>query len=178
MNVFPRRRSHTRGFKHENDSIKISLPNHIQHGLEELGLVDCNTSITQDSRSSISIIDWLLACSTILRSSLDPTLALPYPAWPGTSDLKLTLKIKEPNQLLQIFSDASWGNNPQDCTSQSGYLCFLFGTLISWNSSKQRLVTYSSTEAELNPLVDSFHEGIWLKALLAEIWNIQIDSPV
>ncbi|KNZ54530.1 hypothetical protein VP01_2923g2 [Puccinia sorghi] len=72
--------------------------------------------------------------------------------------------------------DASWGDDPQDRTSQSGYLCFLFGTLISWNSSKQRSVTYSSTEAELNPLVDAFHEGIWLKALLAEIWNIQLDA--
>ncbi|KNZ46359.1 hypothetical protein VP01_7330g2, partial [Puccinia sorghi] len=33
---------------------------------------------------------------------------------------------------------------------------------------KQRSVTYSSTEAELNPLLDSFHEGIWLKALLVK----------
>ncbi|KNZ59389.1 hypothetical protein VP01_1742g4 [Puccinia sorghi] len=94
----------------------------------------------------------------------------------GTADLKLTLEIKQPDQLLQIYSDASWGDDPQDRTSQSGYLCFLFGTIIAWNSSKQRCVTYSSTEAELNPLVDSFHEGIWLKALLAEIWNIQLDA--
>ncbi|KNZ48489.1 hypothetical protein VP01_562g1 [Puccinia sorghi] len=49
-------------------------------------------------------------------------------------------------------------------------------TLIPWNSSKQQSITYSSTEAELNPLLDSFHKGIWLKALLAEIWDIQIDS--
>lgn len=94
----------------------------------------------------------------------------------GTADLKLTLEIKHPNQLLQIYSDASWGDDPQDRTSQSGHLCFLFGSLISWNSSKQRCVTYSSTEAELNPLVDAFHEGIWLKALLAEMWHIQLDA--
>ncbi|KNZ47173.1 hypothetical protein VP01_662g2 [Puccinia sorghi] len=43
-------------------------------------------------------------------------------------------------------------------------------------SSEQCSVTYSSTKAELNPLVDLFHEGVWLKALLAEIWNIQIDA--
>ncbi|KNZ56079.1 uncharacterized protein VP01_24g5 [Puccinia sorghi] len=78
----------------------------------------------------------------------------------GTSNLKLTLSIKEPTQLLQIFSNASWGDDPQDRTSHS----------------KQRSITYSSTEAELNPLVESFHEGIWLKALLAELWNIQLDS--
>ncbi|KNZ43825.1 hypothetical protein VP01_982g3 [Puccinia sorghi] len=94
----------------------------------------------------------------------------------GTADLKLTLEISKPDQLLQIYSDASWGDDPKDRTSQSGHLSFLFGSIISWNSSKQRCVTYSSTEAELNPLVDAFHEGIWLKALLAEIWNIQLDA--
>ncbi|KNZ45824.1 hypothetical protein VP01_7778g1, partial [Puccinia sorghi] len=57
-----------------------------------------------------------------------------------TSDLKLTLEIKNPNELLQIFSDASWGDDPQDRTSQSSYLCLLFCALISWNSSKQLTV--------------------------------------
>ncbi|PLW47490.1 hypothetical protein PCASD_04448 [Puccinia coronata f. sp. avenae] len=31
-------------------------------------------------------------------------------------------------------------------------------------------------EPELNPLVNAFHKGIWLKAMLAEIWNIQMDA--
>jgi hypothetical protein len=75
-----------------------------------------------------------------------------------------------------IYSDASWGDDPINRTSQSGYLCYLFGALISWNSCRQHNVTYSSTEAELNPLVDSFHEGTWLKALLSDIWNIQLDT--
>ncbi|KNZ61175.1 hypothetical protein VP01_1441g3 [Puccinia sorghi] len=78
--------------------------------------------------------------------------------------------------LKNLAFDTSWGDNPQDQTSQLGYLCFLFGTLILWNSSKQQSVTYSTTEAKLNPLVDSFHKGIWLKALLAKIWDIQINS--
>lgn len=94
----------------------------------------------------------------------------------GTVNLKLTLEICKPSELFQIYSNASWGDDPKDRTSQSGYICFLFGSIISWNSSKQRSITYSSTKAELNPLVDSFHEGVWLKALLAEIWNIQLDA--
>ncbi|KNZ51735.1 hypothetical protein VP01_3835g2 [Puccinia sorghi] len=194
-------------FKCENDSIKISLPNHIQHGLEELGLVNCKTSVTPltpnlklidatdkdharfkklniNYQSAIRLFNHIaqltrpnisFAVSSLARFSVKPGMSHWHEVkkgWQhlkGTSDLKFTLKIKEPNQLLQIFSNASWGDDPKDRTSQSGYLCFLFGTPISWNSSKQRLVTYSSTEAELNPLVDSFHEGIWLKALLAEI---------
>ena len=93
-----------------------------------------------------------------------------------TKDLKLTLEIRRPDQLLEIYSDATWGDDPIHRTSQSGYLCYLFGSLISWNSCRQHNVTYSSTEAELNPLVDSFHEGSWLKALLSDVWNLQIDA--
>ncbi|KNZ44821.1 hypothetical protein VP01_878g2 [Puccinia sorghi] len=142
-------------FEKENHKIMLSLPKHIQHGLEELGLTDCKTSTTPMT-PNIKLVD-------------------------ATDDdharfKRLNINYRKPDELLQIFSDASWGDDPQDRTSQSGYLCFLFGTLISWNSSKQRCITYSSTEAELNPLVDAFHEGIWLKALLAEIWNIQLDA--
>ncbi|KNZ50783.1 hypothetical protein VP01_423g2 [Puccinia sorghi] len=41
---------------------------------------------------------------------------------------------------------------------------------------KARSITYSSTEAELNPLVESFHEGVWLKALINEMWRLQIEA--
>ncbi|KNZ54670.1 hypothetical protein VP01_2888g1 [Puccinia sorghi] len=201
-------------FEQGKDKIKLSLPNHIQHGLEELGLVDCKTSSTPltpnlklrdasdedharfrklniNYRSAIGLLNHIaqltrpdisFAVSSLARFSVKPGMTHWHEVkkvWQylkGTSDLKLTLKIKNPNELLQIFSNASWGDDPQDRTSQSGYLCLLFGTLISWNSCKQRSVTYSSTEAELNPLIDSFHEGTWLKALLAEMWNIQIDT--
>lgn len=94
----------------------------------------------------------------------------------GNVELKLTIEIKAPNDLLQINSKTSWGDNPQDRTSQSEYLCFLFGKIMLWSSSKQFLVTYTSTKAELNPLVGSFHEGLWLKAVLAGIWNIQMGA--
>ncbi|KNZ50128.1 hypothetical protein VP01_4584g2 [Puccinia sorghi] len=201
-------------FDQEKDKIKLSLPNHIQHGLEELGLEDCKTSTTpltpnlklRDAtdidhsrfkklnikyRSAIGLLNHIalltqpdisFAVSSLARFSIKPGMTHWHKVkkvWQylkKTIDLKITLHIKDPNQLLQIFSDASWGDDPQDRTSQSGYLCFLFGSLISWNSCKQRSITYSSTEAELNPLVKSFHEGIWIKALLAEMWNIQMTA--
>ncbi|KNZ52439.1 hypothetical protein VP01_3575g2 [Puccinia sorghi] len=201
-------------FEKEKDKIRLSLPNHIEHGLEELGLTDCKTSTTPltpnlklrdatdedhsrfkklniNYRSAIGLLNHIaqltrpdisFAVSSLARYSVKPGMTHWHEVkkvWQylkGTRELKLTLEIKKPNQLLQIYSDASWGDDPQDRTSQSGYICFLFGSIISWNSSKQRSVTYSSTEAELNPLVEAFHEGVWLKALLAEIWNIQLDA--
>ncbi|KNZ54453.1 hypothetical protein VP01_2942g1 [Puccinia sorghi] len=201
-------------FEKSSNKIHLSLPNHIQHGLEELGLEDSKISSTPltpnlklrdasdddhsrfkklniNYRSAIGLLNHIaqltrpdisFAVSSLARFSVKPGMTHWHEVkkvWQylkGTIDLKLTLEIREPSQLLQIYSDASWGDDPQDRTSQSGYICFLFGSIIAWNSSKQRSVTYSSTKAELNPLVDSFHEGVWLKALLAEIWNIQIDA--
>ncbi|KNZ59432.1 hypothetical protein VP01_1730g2 [Puccinia sorghi] len=93
-----------------------------------------------------------------------------------TQDLKLTLEAKNQDVSLSVYSDATWGDDPDSRTSQSGYICYLLGSPVSWNSCRQRSITYSSTEAELNPLVDSFHEGIWLKSLINEIWKLQVDS--
>ncbi|KNZ53813.1 hypothetical protein VP01_3129g1, partial [Puccinia sorghi] len=70
-----------------------------------------------------------------------------------SKDLKFTIYPVEPNQFLSIFSDATWGDDPDSRTSQSSYLCYLFGSLILWNSCRQRSITYSLTEAELNPLL-------------------------
>jgi hypothetical protein len=53
----------------------------------------------------------------------------------ATQEIKLTLQVQNPHQLLEIYSNASWGDTPETRTSQSGYLCYLFGTLVSWNSS-------------------------------------------
>ncbi|KNZ53818.1 uncharacterized protein VP01_3128g2 [Puccinia sorghi] len=138
-------------FEQEKSKIKLSLPNHIAHVLQRLNI---------NYRSSIGLLNHI---AQLTRPNI------------SYAELKLTLQIKEPSQLLQIISDTSWGDDPQGRTSQSGYLCFIFGSLISWNSCKQISITYLSTEAELNPLVDSFHKGVWL-ALLAEVWNIQITA--
>ncbi|KNZ49377.1 hypothetical protein VP01_5057g1 [Puccinia sorghi] len=93
-----------------------------------------------------------------------------------TRDFKFTIDATKPEEFLSIYSDSTWGDDPDSRTSQSGYLCYLFGSLISWNSCRQRSITYSSTEAELNPLVESFHEGVWLKALINEMWKLKIES--
>ncbi|KNZ56260.1 hypothetical protein VP01_244g2 [Puccinia sorghi] len=118
--------------------------------------------ISQLTRPDISF-----AVSSLARFSVKPGMSHWHEVkkvWKylkGTSDMKLTLEIK---------------NRTNSSRSTSGYLCLLFGSILSSNSLKQRSVTSSSTEAELNPLVNAFHEGTWLKALLAEIWNIQMDA--
>ncbi|KNZ54279.1 hypothetical protein VP01_2990g4 [Puccinia sorghi] len=156
-------------FKSINNRIHLTQPKHINHGLEELGLTKCKPSSTR------------LTPNLQLRESSDKDHVNFKKDSTLTTDLllaylKFTIDPVKPSEFLSIYSDATWGDDPDTMTSQSGYLCYLFGWLISWNSCRQRSIPYSSTEAELNPLVESFHEGVWLKSLINEMWNIQVNS--
>lgn len=57
-------------------------------------------------------------------------------------------------------------------------MCFLLGSsLISWYSRKQKVVSRSTTEAELRAIADTSCEISWLKLLLSEL-QIPQSSPV
>ncbi|KNZ54549.1 hypothetical protein VP01_2917g2 [Puccinia sorghi] len=200
-------------FKKISNKICLSQPQHINHGIEELGLTDCkpsSTPLTQNLqlreatdedhkklkrlninyRSAIGLLNYIasntfpdlsFAVSSLARYSVKPCLShwkevkktLQY--LQHTKDLELTIYPVKPSEFLSIYSDPTWGDDPDSRTSQSGYLCYLFGSLISWNSFRQHSIAYSSSEAEINPLVKLFHEGVWLKALINEMWNLQIE---
>lgn len=198
------------------DSILLSQPNHIKHGLEELGLTNRRGSncpltpnlqlkeasdedhesfkcLNVNFRSAIGLLNYIamntrpnisLAVSSLARFSIKPGLqhwGEVKKCWnylKSTKDMKLTLRVKDAKQGVEIFSDATWADDPKTPTSQSGYICLLFGSPVSWTSCRQRNVTYSSTEAELNPLVDSFQESLWLRAVVSDFWRLEANSPV
>ena len=70
---------------------------------------------------------------------------------------------------LEGFSDADWGGQPDDRRSTSGYLVYLGGNLVSWSSSKQKVVSRSSAESEYRGLAFATAEIIWMQALLKEL---------
>ncbi len=59
---------------------------------------------------------------------------------------------------LEVFTDASFADDPVDRHSTSGYLIRLYGGPIAWKSGKQATVTTSSTEAELLALTEATKE--------------------
>jgi hypothetical protein len=70
---------------------------------------------------------------------------------------------------IQGFSDASFAEDPETRRSTSGYLFKLAGGPISWRSSRQELVTTSSTEAEYVGYSSAAKDAAWIQALLQEL---------
>ena len=102
----------------------------------------------------------------------------------GTRDLGITLcKDVTFSKVVQLhaYVDAAYGVHC-DGKSHSGY-CFLLGPhkngMFYSRSFKQSNVALSSTEAEVNPLVDVTKKIIWFRQLLTELGFPQLDpTPV
>ncbi|RVX10885.1 Retrovirus-related Pol polyprotein from transposon RE1 [Vitis vinifera] len=73
------------------------------------------------------------------------------------------------NLTIEGFSDADWGAQPDDRRSSSGYLVYLGGNLVSWSSTKQKVVSRSNAESEYRGLALATAEIIWMQALLQEL---------
>ncbi|GJT27103.1 hypothetical protein Tco_0907378 [Tanacetum coccineum] len=70
---------------------------------------------------------------------------------------------------LNGYTDASWINNTEDTSSTTGWVYFLGGGAISWDSKKQTCITSSTMESEFAILAAAGKEAEWLKNLILEI---------
>jgi hypothetical protein len=91
----------------------------------------------------------------------------------GTYNVGLVLKPKRDNLIdrLNYFTDATWAEDQETRISQSGSLAFWKSCPILWNSKRQRNITLSSTESEMNALSDGEQENQWLQFLVEELSN-------
>ena len=70
------------------------------------------------------------------------------------------------------YSDASWGNTPEERRSVSGF-AFKYGPcLLTWKSSRQKSIALSTAEAEYMALSDAAREAIYMRWLLNSILGI------
>jgi len=84
----------------------------------------------------------------------------------GTKDLVLTLKAgPNPDLCVHCYIDSSYATHP-DCKSHSGVVISLGCGAIYAKSSRQKLVTKSSTEAELVALANGLEEALALNMFL------------
>lgn len=98
----------------------------------------------------------------------------------GTTNFNLLLEPSSSNNSNQLlfFTDATWAEDQETRISQSGSIVFWKNCPISWNSKKQKNITLSSTESEMNALSDGEQENQWLTSLIEELWNIKLDSTI
>lgn len=77
---------------------------------------------------------------------------------------------------LVCYTDPDWANCPNDRKSTNGHCCFLGPNLISWSSTKQKVVSWSSAESEYRGLSNAKAELIWLVSLLSEL-HLTLPAP-
>lgn len=95
----------------------------------------------------------------------------------GTSDLSLNLTPDSSDQSrsLEFYTDATWADDLETRLSRSGTICFWKSCPVSWTSKKQKNITLSSTEAEMNALSDGAQENQWITYLIEELWKDKLN---
>ena len=86
----------------------------------------------------------------------------------GTVNYRLVFGHNNCTKEIKCETDASW-DSTQDAKSFTGLLLYRNKDLIHWRSKKQATVALSSTESELEAMLEGVKEVIWCKDLLDEI---------
>ena len=73
------------------------------------------------------------------------------------------------------YSDADWAGDVNDRKSTSGYLFMMSGAAVSWKSQKQMCVALSTAEAEYVALAAAAQEATWLRKLMENLHNSQVE---
>ncbi|CAD7012038.1 unnamed protein product [Ceratitis capitata] len=84
----------------------------------------------------------------------------------GTVDYKL--HYQKTGKPIQGYVDADWGGDTNDRKSYTGCAFVAAGSVFSWESKKQNLVSLSSTEAEYVALSTAAKEAVYIKKLMNE----------
>ena len=88
-----------------------------------------------------------------------------------TKDLSICydgLRQSKSGKVFEGFSDASYADN-SDRKSSAGYVFTLYGGPVDWVSQKQKVITTSTTEAELLALSAVARQSYWMKRLFSFI---------
>lgn len=179
--------------------ITVDQQQYIEELLQKFNMTDCKTSdtpiesklnVTKAEKCSPGIsYQKLIGCLMYLAVMTRPDIAyaVSYLSQFNTSYcvehwhyakrvlryLKRTkmycLKFSTEGESLQGFVDADWASDSLDRKSYTGFCFVMSGSVVSWQSRKQRVTALSSTEAEYVALSEACREAIYLRELLYEL---------
>jgi hypothetical protein len=86
----------------------------------------------------------------------------------GTADLTLTLGGSANG--LKAYVDANWASQPHR-HSMLGYTVLLHSSPVAWSAQKQTIIALSTAEAEYIALTTVICKILYLKALIAEVYE-------
>ncbi|MBW0562097.1 hypothetical protein O181_101812, partial [Austropuccinia psidii MF-1] len=78
----------------------------------------------------------------------------------GTQEKALTISLEIGKEKLKMYVDANWGGEAS--RSQHGYIGFLWGSPVAWNSRRQTRVASSTCQAEYMALSFAARAGMWI----------------
>ncbi|KAK5795584.1 hypothetical protein PVK06_036853 [Gossypium arboreum] len=74
------------------------------------------------------------------------------------------------------YSDSDWAGSVDDMKSTSGYFFTLGSGVFSWSSKKQQTVAQSTAEAEYIASAGAVNQAIWLRKLLYDLNEEQVEA--
>lgn len=86
--------------------------------------------------------------------------------------------MKEQDNNLAGFTDSDWAGSIDDRKSTSGYVFCIGSKIISWSSKKQKTIALSSAEAEYIAATDAACEAVWLRRILGDLQQKQMDPTI
>ncbi|XP_043700128.1 secreted RxLR effector protein 161-like [Telopea speciosissima] len=77
------------------------------------------------------------------------------------------------------FSDSDFAGCQDDRKSTSGYIFLMAGGTVSWKSTKQRMITSSTMQAEFVACYGAATQAVWLRNLIRELTVFDfVDRPI
>ena len=77
---------------------------------------------------------------------------------------------------IVAYSDSDWGGDLNNRRSKTGYVVFVAGGAVVWQTKSQKTVALSSCEAEYYAMTEAIKELLWLQGLLKEL-SITFETP-
>jgi hypothetical protein len=79
---------------------------------------------------------------------------------------------------LSGYTDSDWARSVSDRKRTSGCCFHLGSTMILWQSRKQSIISLITTEEEYIAGCSSISEAIWLRKLLTDLFDIEMEETM